>query len=311
MPSWIPRAVIFKTIDLLPFRDRVYHFIQRKIVRSTVLRADFYEIKLRDCAAHIDYYSRFGPRPLEQSRVMELGTGWHPVVPVGMFLCGCDDIITLDGTLHTEPVMVREVLSFYLEYADRGELRTILPQYRTERLDLLREIMEAERNESAFETLKRMKIELRIGDARALDMPSGSLDCILSNNTLEHIPPAVASAILDEFRRVIAPDGIMSHFIDMSDHYAHVDSSITVYNFLKFSDSRWKLIDNGIVHLNRLRVSDHREMLSRCRFRLIHEEDTISQGPEALGKVTLAPRFRKYDRADILVTHCRLISAPV
>jgi SAM-dependent methyltransferase len=308
--KWILKAAIFKTMDLLPFTDRIYHFVQRYLTRSTVLTAEFFEIKLRDCAAHIDYQSRFGARPLEEIRVLELGTGWHPVIPIGLYLSGAEDIVTFDGTLHIEPVMIRETLQIYLDYAASGQLGVILPTWREDRLVRLREVLDAGVEESAFDMLKRFGITLMIGDARTVDLPSASVDFIVSNSTLEHIPADVISAILKEFGRLLAPGGVMSHFIDMSDHFAHVDPSITVYNFLTFSDRAWRLIDNRIVHLNRLRINDQRELLARNGFRVIHEDNSVSQGPEALEKVTLAPRFRAYDRADVMVTHSRMISAP-
>ncbi len=66
-----------------------------------------------------------------------------------------------------------------------------------------------------------------------LNIKSDSVDFICSNNTFEHIPADILSAILREFKRVIKPGGLMSHFIDMSDHFAHFDSRITIYNFLE------------------------------------------------------------------------------
>ena len=51
------------------------------------------------------------------------------------------------------------------------------------------------------------------------------------------------------------PDGLHSHFIDMSDHFAHMDSSISIYHFLRYSEAQWKRIDNSIQPQNRWRLS--------------------------------------------------------
>ena len=67
----------------------------------------------------------------------------------------------------------------------------------------------------------------------SLSLQKESVDFICSNNTFEHIPQEILRDILVEFKRVLHPNGLMSHFIDMSDHFAHFDSRITIYNFLQ------------------------------------------------------------------------------
>ena len=61
--NWVAKAAVFKLIDSLPFRERIYHFIQDKVVHTTVLRPDYFELKLRDSLAHMECYARFGRRP--------------------------------------------------------------------------------------------------------------------------------------------------------------------------------------------------------------------------------------------------------
>ena len=45
-------------------------------------------------------------------------------------------------------------------------------------------------------------------DARATGMAEGTIDCAISVETLEHIPPADISAILKEIHRILRPDGV-------------------------------------------------------------------------------------------------------
>lgn len=147
-----------------------------------------------------------------------------------------------------------------------------------------------------------------VRDARSLDMPEASVDFICSNNTFEHIPGDILQSILMEFKRLIKPDGVMSHFIDMSDHFAHFDSSITIYNFLRYSKRRWRLIDNTIQPQNRMRFRDYKEMYRNTGLPLT--EELVRDGdPAALSRVQIHPEFEDYTSTELAISHAYIISS--
>ena len=99
----------------------------------------------------------------------------------------------------------------------------------------------------------------------------------------------------------------MSHFIDMSDHFAHFDSSITIYNFLKFSSKTWGIMDNSIQPQNRLRHRDYLEMYSQSGLPVSHEE--IRKGSlEELESVEVHPEFSGYSKPELAISHSYIIS---
>ena len=126
---------------------------------------------------------------------------------------------------------------------------------------------------------------------------------------LEYIPYGTLETMLRELRRVVAARGVMSHEIDLADQYAAFDNSITKFNFLRFSDRMWRLIKNPLIPLNRLRISDYRELLARARFEIIEEDLTRGTAAE-LSSVPLAPRFRAYSEQDLLVTRAWIVARP-
>ncbi len=100
---------------------------------------------------------------------------------------------------------------------------------------------------------------------------------------------------------------MMSHFIDMSDHFAHFDSRITIYNFLKFSKKIWALLDNSIQPQNRLRFRDYIEMYHLCGLPVNREE--IREGSQQeLGKVKVHPEFSSYSPRELAISHAYIIS---
>ena len=100
----------------------------------------------------------------------------------------------------------------------------------------------------------------------------------------------------------------MSHFIDMSDHFAHLDKSISAYNFLKFSKTQWKLIDNSIQPQNRLRICDYTTLLKNAQFKVVFEEPLIDSAI-TIDKVNLNRDFKhNYTNDCLSATHVLLVA---
>ena len=68
-----------------------------------------------------------------------------------------------------------------------------------------------------------------------------------------------------------SPDAVMSHTISLDDQYASYDSGITQFNFLRFPDWAWRCLNNPIIPLNRLRISDYRRFFSESGFQVVDE----------------------------------------
>ncbi len=96
----------------------------------------------------------------------------------------------------------------------------------------------------------------------------------------------------------------------MADHYAQFDRSISVYNFLRYSDRTWRLFNNRLQYQNRLRLNEFRDIQRDAGWDMIAETNTT--GPvDELGTVRLAPRFRKIPVAELAVITSWFVAAPV
>jgi hypothetical protein len=207
---------------------------------------------------------------------------------------------------------VAEVLDAYSRYHERGRLAGFLPKLQPERMDTLRAVrakLDGADSQQVPGLLRELGIEARVGDARALPDDAGSIDCFVSNTTLEHIPPDVLRGIFAEFRRVGADNAVMSHYIDLSDHYSHFDGRITPYHFLRYSPGRWRWYNNTLQYQNRLRVSDYRAIHAETGFEVVHEADGAGS-PEQIGRIVLAPEFERYEQDDLVVINSWMVSVP-
>lgn len=158
------------------------------------------------------------------------------------------------------------------------------------------------------EILRTLFLKLTIVDAGKTNFNTGYFDLVHSNNTFEHIYPDVLKNILTEFVRIIKKNGgVMSHFIDMSDHFAHFDKSITIYNFLQFSPSKWKWIDNSIQPLNRLRLPDYLKMYKGLNI----PASLIENRPGNINEINslkIDNSFKKYSNQELAVSHSYIYS---
>jgi hypothetical protein len=93
----------------------------------------------------------------------------------------------------------------------------------------------------------------------------------------------------------------------MSDHFAHFDTSINIYNFLQFSDRQWKYIDNTIQPQNRMRVYDYKNIFSDLNIPIT--ESSYREGNlNELKTISLANKYLHYALEEIAISHCHFIS---
>lgn len=303
MKVWVLKAVIQKGISFLPFKHRVNYLFQKYVTKGVLLTDALFIDKLTHCRSHLTAFKNYHPQS-PQCTSLEIGTGWYPIVPIGLYLAGGDKIYTIDisGLLTTGAI--HNTINFYLNYNESGKLKEYLSADPA-RLEKLKSLLQ--KNDPPQQLLKELNIEAIVGDARHISLPDAYFDLINSNNTFEHIYPEILVDILKEFKRLLKPDGIMSHQIDLSDHFAHLDKSITIYNFLRFDDAEWGRIDNSIQPQNRMRINEYRQLYEQTGHKIVYENN-VSTDKEGLKSVPLDKRFAGMSAEDVAVSHSLLVS---
>ena len=112
------------------------------------------------------------------------------------------------------------------------------------------------------------------------------------------------AAIFRETRRLLRSGGAFSCRIDLQDHYAYFDRSLSRYNFLRFSDGKWRLVNSPLHFQNRLRSPDYLRLVREAGLELVSERPS---GPSDAGRaelraLPLADRFRGYSEDELGVT---------
>ena len=288
MPRWVLKAALQGFLSHLPGGRSINRLFQKHVTRSLDLTAPRFEEKIRQCRTHLENFYSAAPPGRFPARVFELGTGWHPVIPVGFYLCGARDVWTADKERLLDRGSVMRVLRMYLEHAWSGALDGLLPGVMKQRIARLESVLRSAGSSSPSDLLEQIDVHFVVGDVRHSKLKESSIDLIMSNYTLEHIPLDVLRGIMMELRRLASGGAVVSHLIDLSDHYSHFDRSISSLNFLKYPGWLWNLCNNSLQYQNRLRIPDYRTLHESAGFRVVAEENV--RDPKGLARGTRAAR---------------------
>ena len=299
------KAVVQKAISWLPNSQGVNYWFQKNITRGVILSDQHFGDKLTHATDHLDYYHEHCD--LKPFQALELGSGWYPVVPIALFLNGASNIVSIDINPLMNKQGVLECIEKYLQWHEENRLGKLGDMIVDERWEQLEELKGFQ---GSFEELcGKLRLKLLVTDARDTGLKADSFDLICSNNTFEHIYPAVLEDILKEFQRLLKPGGVSSHFIDMSDHFAHLDGSISIYNFLRYSAAAWSRIDNSVQPQNRMRKRDYLDMYKKLGIVLVDEKDRPGD-VSALEQERLHPDYSEnYSPEELAISHTHLVSS--
>ena len=310
MPHWLIKSALQRAISLLPASHFWNELFQRYVTRSLDLTPERFEMRLDCCRIHLENFIELRPSRARDFTACELGTGWFPVVPAGLFLCGASRIWTFDIAPFLSRQRLKQMFGMFEEYERLGKLQKFLPRLLPKRLERFNEIARDVETSEPEKVPEQMEIYFEVRDAQNTGLKAGSIDLFVSTGVLEYIPRNILGNILREFRRIGSANAVQSHYLNLIDQYSYFDRSITPFNFLKFSAERWKLYNSPIAWLNRMRISDYRELFGSVGYEITKEVNT-SGSKQDLCKIRLAPEFQKYSEADLLVLTSWLAAKPV
>ena len=306
MKKWKQKAIVQKVISYLPLSHKINYIFQKYVTKGVNLSDDYFYDKLGHAKDHIKSFQKYADESIPSS-CLEIGTGWYPIVPISFFLVGADKIYSVDISFLTSKERLQITLQMFVECDEACQLKNYI-DFLPDRFAIISSLLKDYGNFSLDEVLQKLNITYLVEDARKLSLPDNSINLVNSNNTFEHIYPDILIPILKEFRRVVKKqDGVMSHFIDMSDHFAHFDKSINIYNFLQFSDKQWRWIDNSIQPQSRIRIYDYKQIYSDLNIPI--SDDTFRKGNlKELKLIKLAAKFTDRPLEEIAKSHCHFIS---
>ena len=302
---WLAKAALQRGLGVLPQGERLNYVFQRHVLHSFPVGDAALRQKFTRATNHLAAYEEHGAgAPAAEATFFEFGAGWDLAIPLAYALLGVGSQVVIDIRPSARVELVNDTIAAF---------ERLRPQLEEATGRSLREL--GGPVASAAELQPRFGIRyLAPCDARATGLPAGSVDFVSSTDTCEHIPRADLAAIFAECRRLLQPGGAFSCRIDLQDHYAYFDRSISRYNFLRFSDRTWALVNSPLHFQNRLRAPEYLRLVREAGLDLVVDNPSgpSEQGRAELEALPLADRFRVYPPEELGVTILSFVArAPV
>lgn len=127
-------------------------------------------------------------------------------------------------------------------------------------------------------------------------IPDRSVDLIWSSVVLEHVHLNEFDAMAREFSRILRPDGVMSHAVDLRDH---LGGSL---NNLRFSHERWESPSwrTAGFYTNRLSEKEILDSFTGAGFQIVHHESRGWPEPP-LAREKMHPAFQERSDAELSI----------
>lgn len=247
---WRTKAIIQRVLEHVPSGEELHFWLQRsfgglrRFGRELTAKVDDWHIM----TGHL----RNAGIAIPGARMMEIGTGWYPTLPLCLYLGGAARVVTIDLNRHMRPSLARQCAERLVEHAALIAEACGVPEsdVRLRHRDLVARLRGCD-----VETATGGVVEYHApGDASQTRLADRSIDVVFSNSVLEHVPPPVVDALFVEARRILADRGVMFHSVNCGDHYAYVDRTISQLNYLRFSDEDWAKWNNRFLYQNRMRA---------------------------------------------------------
>lgn len=239
---------------------------------------------------------REGGCALEGATVLEVGSGWRPIIPLLFSLAGAARVVMVD----TQRLM--DVDTFAGTVRNLGAyIPRIAARLRMDEAVVRATLADPPRG--LGELLHRFRMEYHAPcDLVSSPFQDGEFSVVTSRAVLEHVPPAALRPLFGRAFRLLQPGGWTCHAIDNSDHWSHSDKRLSRVHFLCYSDRMFRFLNwfNPLDYQNRLRHPEYAELLRSCGFEIVISRSTPE--PKALADLKtlpIAPRFRVFAAEDL------------
>ena len=294
---WIAKALIQKAVSRTGML-RAYHLAQRVGGRLRNFDPSSRLVEAGLMAADV------GIDKLTGSTAVEVGTGWAPIIPIGLHLLGARRILSFDLTAHLMPEVTLAALPKINECLPDFSAHSGVPLPALK--DRLSQLLESR----DLDTLaKKIGFEYHAPlDVTQSAIEPQSVDLVYSNLVFEHVTVKALNSILAHSRRILKSEGLAWHHVDYSDHYAHTFKDLSLINFLRYGERRWNMIGQSDLHYqNRLRKSDYVRAFRAAGFEVAHCIDNFGVSEEQARRIPLAEPFAQCELSDLTCTSSRFV----
>jgi methyltransferase family protein len=290
--NWKLKSLAMHFLAHAPGSLAIHRWLQRRVTGRYLdrLTEDF----LASYNYHVGNFLKL-PFP-ERSTALEFGVGRNLLTPLLLSAAGARQIFAYD----IEKLATLEQVNHVIRQLRLMDVPCPGQAWR-----------EIEKVEDDLDRYYRIRY-LAPCDVRHTTLSAGSVDFVCSTSTLEHIARADIVSIVTECRRLCTPSALMSFIIDYHDHYMTSDSSITRFNFYRYSESSWRWFNPPNHYQNRMRHSDYETLFASCGLTALDSRAVVPPFSEnELRAIPLSGEFVKYTTEDLAALNGLFLLKPL
>ncbi|MFT3747649.1 MAG: class I SAM-dependent methyltransferase [Agriterribacter sp.] len=284
------KCYLQRFFSAVPEGEKLNYLFQRYVSKSLPSSNKRFLEKVGDAVNHHNNFKQYNQLKDFSNRYYEFGAGWTLVIPLAMsfldFEIYCVDIRKL-----IIPELIQDSIKKFKQNS------SVLP------FDISGKKFAEAPSKKILKYLDdtfQLKYEAP-QDARATRFEDNTFDFMSSSVTMEHIPENDNLLILKECHRILNKGGILSVKIDYKDHWSYFDKSISIYNFLQYSEQDWKKYNPSLHYQNRMRHSDYMRIINQSGFEVVKEVPFLpsEEDKKKLAATKLDKHFQNYTFDDL------------
>ncbi len=273
------KILLFKILDIIPQKLAypLYHKIQSfsgSITSTTRIKSgeNTYNRLIDVCnKLHIN---------LKGNEILEIGSGWSPILPYFfIYKSNVKQVLTYDINEHYQKSTILKLND------DFSKLYGI-----------------------NIDTNKKNKFGLSknieyypLKDLTKIQIPK--VDTVFTRYVLSHMLTDDVIKLHKKFKDELPNNTIIVHFISPSDLRQHVDKTLSLQDFLKYSEVEWNNIQTKFNYHNRLRLPQFLEIFDKAGLEVLHlSYDSAKIGSkeyELFKKIDLHKDYSKFSDEEL------------
>lgn len=273
------KTLLFKSLSLLPNKlgYAAYHTIQQLFDSSDIQSKIKKSENTTDVLLSISNSLNID---LQGKTILEIGSGWLPIMPY-FFISRCHvkKVFTYDINEHYRKKAISHFNAVFSEMFDYPIVVS-----NKNKFNLPEEV-------TYFPLQNVVKI------------PLPKADIIFSRYVLSHVSPEDIIAMHKKFRNEFEKGTYIIHFISPSDLRQHGDKSISMQDFLKYSQKEWDAIMTKFDYHNRWRLPHYIETFRALGFEILFNSyESVEEGSsnqKLFRELQIHDDFKKYTEEEL------------
>ena len=224
--SW---AIAQKVLSYVPGGDKVYYGLGSIVQRNVKGRAG-------PMSSAINLVKNIQNLVGKDAVIMDVGTGWYHHEPFLLYLCGFSKFYLFDVVEKSKFIYIKNYLNGIID-----NIEVISNELQIDESNAIDKINELLSCNSKKEIYKICNFEPVITkDTNRLFMPENSIDLMVSNCVLNHIPLDILKPELKILKKILKPNGYMHFLIGHDDHWTFHDLKMNKFQYYIYSDKYYK-----------------------------------------------------------------------